>query len=154
MIKIVICSFALLLLFCTIGYGKNEKNCFPDLPSPKLVVTGTENYTANKQDWTRYRLNVKNSREYPNELFATASHLPPCGLNKNSSRTWVSILDNTDTKIYGFCALGRSKNLKKLWFALPLGDIPPESVYITIKDRECDLEYRSNLAPIVIHSEK
>jgi hypothetical protein len=151
MIKIILCGFALLLLSCATGYVRSdidEISCYPELPSPELTVKRAEDYSANNRDWTRYRIKVKNSSNFPDELFMSASHLPPCGINYNSSRTWISILDNTDTKIYGFCALGRARSLNDMWFALPVGEIPPESVYITMKDRECDRVYKSNLAPV------
>ncbi len=151
MIKILLCSFMLLLISCAAGYERsdtNEASCFPDLPSPEITVERAEDYTANNRDWTRYRIKVENSSNFPSEIFRTAPHLPPCGLNKNSSRTWISIYNNTETKIYGFCALKSPWSLNKMWFALPLGAEPPESVYITMKDRECGQIYKSNLAPI------
>jgi hypothetical protein len=76
--------------------------CYPDLPAPKLIVSGTEDYEANNMEWTRYRLEVVNWAEFPDELFEPAPDLPTCGLNKNASRTWVKIYDESDYYIYGF----------------------------------------------------
>ncbi len=125
-------------------------NCYPDLPSPELVFTGSEDYVVDGNDFTRYDLEVINSGDFPDELFEAAPHLPPCGLNANSSRTWVHIYDNLGNRLYGFCGLNSSDGLKNLWFAVPKGTTPPDSVYIEIVDREplCDTTYRSNLASI------
>lgn len=119
-------------------------NCYSDLPAPQLVFTGTEDYEVDSTEYTRYKFTVSNSEAFPNELFAAASYLPPCGLNTNSSRTWVDIYDNHDVRIYGFCALGSSDGLNSIWFALPKGNVPPESIYIVLNDRACEHEYTSN----------
>lgn len=81
-------------------------------------------------------------------MIASAPHLPPCGLNNNSSRTWVSIYDNDDTRLYGFCGFDSSNDLDLLWFAVPKGTSPPDSVYIVLNDRECDITYTSNLVAL------
>jgi len=119
-------------------------NCYPDLPDPELAFSGTEDYTFNGQQFTRYRLSVTNHADYPDELFAAAPGLPPCGSNTDSSRTWVDIFDQNDTRLYGFCALGVSSNLNHLWIAVPDGTSPPTSVYITMTDRQCSNVYTSN----------
>jgi hypothetical protein len=118
--------------------------CYSNLPAPQLSFTGTEDYEANGQQWTRFWLSVTNRSAFPNELFAPAPHLPPCGLNANSARTWVRIYDNQDRYVYGFCALSSSENLNNIWFAIPRGSIPPNSVYIELVDRECNITYTSN----------
>src|SRR5262245_14279309 len=66
--------------------------CFPNLPTPQLVLTGTEDYIdAFGTPFTRYNLCVNNWSAFPAELFKAAPDLPPCGLNTNASRTWVEI---------------------------------------------------------------
>ncbi|MDI6793521.1 MAG: choice-of-anchor D domain-containing protein, partial [bacterium] len=123
-------------------------DCYPDLPDPELIVTGSEDYEANGYAWTRFLLAVANSSEFPDELFDSAPHLPPCGLNTNSSRTWVDIYDDNDNRLYGFCGFPSAENLNSMWFAIPRGGTPPNSVYIKMIDRECNITYTSNLAPI------
>jgi hypothetical protein len=123
--------------------------CYPDLPDPVLEVIGSEDYEVDGQEFTRYLLEVTNSGDYPDELFVPAPHLPPCGLNTDSSRTWVDIYDGNDNRLYGFCDLSSSDDLHSLWFATPRGATPPASVYIEIVDRECELTYTSNLEPII-----
>ena len=130
-----------------ITYGF-EPQCYPDLPSPDLIYTGSEDYVIDSTEYTRYKLEVTNSVDFPDELFVPSPHLPPCGLNTDASRTWVDIYDNNDARLYGFCALSCSDDLNLIWFAKPKGTPPPASVYITLHDRECDITYTSNLVVI------
>lgn len=120
--------------------------CYPNLPNPELVVVGAENYVANGQAWTRFLLNVTNSAAFPDALFVAAPSLPACGLNTNSSRTWVDIYDNLNSRIYGFCGLQRSQDLNSTWFAIASGASRPVSVSIRMTDRQCGLTYASNQA--------
>ena len=123
--------------------------CYPDLPAPQLVFEGTEDYEVGGNWFTRYLLTVTNWADYPDELFELSPDLPACGLNTNSSRSWVDIFTADNSRIYGFCALGVSTNLQNIWFAVPRGDCPPEQIYIEIYDRRCDINYTSNLVPII-----
>ena len=116
------------------------------LPNPVLVLTGTELYQAGGKNFIRYNYLVFNSSEYPDALFAAAPNLPPCGKNTNSSRTWVEIYDQSGKHIYGFCALGKSADLNKLWFGLEEGVVPPSWIYIELNDRSTNTKYKSNLA--------
>lgn len=119
-------------------------------PSPILYLTGQEAYSTGGKDWIRYRYDVLNKDQYPPELFAAAPTLPPCGLNTNSSRSWVSFFDEAGNPIYGFCALGDPTDLEKIWFAKEAGTVPPSWVYIEINDRQTNTIYRSNLADTVL----
>ena len=119
--------------------------CYPELPTPQLSITGTEDYTGSDGNaYTRYRMTVANRADFPDELFAPAPDLPPCGLNSNASRTWVDIYTGDDVRLYGFCALSDSDGLDGIWFAVPRGQPPPDCVYITLNDRRCDQTYKSN----------
>src|SRR5712692_7669978 len=125
----------------------------PTLPNPILELTGKEDYQANGQNWTRYKLAVKNHAAYPNAMFAPAPNLPPCGANKNSSRTWVNIYHYVALKtppqyIYGFCALSSSNDLVNLWFASPAGKAPPSPVIVVLEDRQTKKNYISNTVAI------
>jgi hypothetical protein len=127
----------------------SQATCYPDLPSPNLIYTGTEDYIGSDgNEYTRYLIEVTNCDDFPDELFYPAPHLPPCGLNPNSSRTWLHIYNNNNCRLYGFCALGSSENMRSIWFAVLKGVTPPSAVYIRLHDRECDIVYTSNLAPI------
>lgn len=129
-------------------YTSSQSECYHELPKPDLKYTGSEDYTVRGQVYTRYKLEVTNSSDFPDEFFAPAPHLTPCGLNTNASRTWVDIYDNHNNRLYGFCALSSSDSLNSIWFARPKGIPPPESVYIELKDRECNNTYTSNLVSI------
>jgi hypothetical protein len=115
-----------------------------NLPNPQLTEVKRESYEANGKMFLRYSIPVTNWQSFPDELFAAAPHLPPCGLNKEASRTWVDIFDQTGNKLYGFCALGSAKELENLWFAVERGKRPPEYVYIILKDRQRNKTYKSN----------
>jgi len=119
------------------------------LPVPQLSYLGSEDYTANGQNWTQFKLSVTNWSSYASDLFASAPDLPACGLNTNSSRTWVNIYNGTTKAyIYGFCSLGTASGLTQLWFAIPRGSTPPASVYITLNDRKTGTTVQS--APLTI----
>jgi hypothetical protein len=115
-------------------------------PNPILYLTGLEYYTAGGKNWVRHRYDVFNKDQYPDAMFAAAPGLPPCGTNTNSSRSWVDFFDSRGKRLYGFCALGTSANLGKIWFATEEGTIPPSYVYIEINDRQTNTKYKSNLA--------
>jgi beta propeller repeat protein len=120
--------------------------CYPDLPSPELIVTGREDYSKDGQEYTRYWLSVTNWYEFPDELFEAAPDLPPCGQNPEAARTWVDIYEEDGTYRYGFCGRGMTNEfLQNLCFSVPK-ETPPAYVYITLWDRRCDITYTSNLA--------
>jgi hypothetical protein len=121
----------------------------PVLPNPVLYLTVSEGYTTGGKDWIRYKYDVLNKMDYPAALFAPAPGLPPCGLNKNSSRTWVDIFDQRGKRLYGFCALGKPEDLGSIWFALEADVIPPSWIYIELNDRQTNTKYKSNLADTI-----
>ena len=116
------------------------------LPNPVLYLVGAEPYEANGKQWIRYKFMVENSEAYPNELFAAAPELPPCGNNTKASRTWVDIYDQSGKRLNGFCALGKPGDLNKIWFAFEADAVPPSWVYIELNDRKTNTKYKSNLA--------
>ena len=119
-------------------------------PNPVLYLTSTEPYTANGQNFIRYRYDVFNKEAYPAAMFAPAPNLPPCGNNTNSARSWVDFFTSRGQRLYGFCALGNPAAMGQLWFGLPEGQVPPSYVYIEITDRQTNTKYRSNLADTVM----
>lgn len=121
--------------------------CPANLPDPQIEITGSEDYEAGGNAWTRYRISVTNRAEYPDALFAAAPDLPPCGANASSSRTWVDIHDGDGDRLYGFCALGEAADLDDIWFAVPRGTPPPDCVSVTLNDRRCGQSYTSSCAP-------
>ena len=115
------------------------------LPNPVLMITGTEYFEAGGKQFTRYKFSVENRADYPDELFAPAPTLPPCGANTNSSRTWVDFYGENGNRLNGFCAL-RKAGLGEIYFNLETSVIPPSFVYIELFDRQTNTRYKSNLA--------
>lgn len=141
-----ILSFSLLLLVGILSQARVQAQ---GLPTPQLKFAGTEDYEANGQKWTRYKLALVNRSAYADELFTAAPDLPPCGTNENSARTWVDIYNREGRKrIYGFCALKGPAELGHLWFAVAQGTPPPASVYITILDRRAKIRTTSNIVAL------
>ena len=118
----------------------------PVLPNPVLYLTGYELYEAGGKQWKRYQYAVENFAAYPDSMFAAAPDLPPCGENKESSRTWVDIYQQDGKRLYGFCALGKSAGLNSIWFSLEPDALPPSWVYVELTDRKTNTKYKSNLA--------
>jgi hypothetical protein len=108
----------------------------PELTLESVVTDGNGN--------TTYNLDVPNYSIFPDALFAPAPDLPPCGLNTNSSRTWVDIYNQDGARIYGFCALGAAADLNTIWFGVPAESTPPTEVYIVLTDRQTGATYVSN----------
>jgi hypothetical protein len=116
------------------------------LPSPVLVFIGQEFFETNGKQWTRYRFEVENRAAYPNEMFAAAPELPPCGNNTKAARTWVELYEQRGKRLNGFCALGDNDGLGRIWFALEADVVPPSWVYVELNDRRTGTKYKSNLA--------
>ena len=129
----------------TIAQNPPPSNSNPP-PKPVLYLASTEPSSTGGKNYIRLRYDVLNKAEYPADLFAAAPGLPPCGLNTNSSRTWVDFFDSTGRRIYGFCALSKPEDLSKIWIAYEEGTIPPSYVYIELNDRQTNTKYKSNLA--------
>ena len=139
---------ALLLagLFLLAHAADSVSHAAPAPPNPVLFFVGPEYYETGGKRWVRYRYAVENFAEFPNELFAAAPDLPPCGQNAKAARTWVDIYDGAGKRLYGFCGFGSNADLNKIWFALEENTVPPSWVYIELNDRKTNTKYKSNLA--------
>ena len=115
-------------------------------PKPIIQFAGASVYSAGGKDWVRHRYVVANWSKFAADLFAAAPDLPPCGLNANSSRTWIDFYEASGKRLYGFCALKKLADLKCLWFASEFGATPPARIYLELTDRRTGKKYRSNLA--------
>jgi hypothetical protein len=89
-------------------------------------------------------LAIINRDEFPDGFFASTPHLPSCGVNTTSSRSWVEIFGDNN-RVFTFCALKSLDDLDKIWFFVSWEDISPLSVYMRITDRECNNSYISNI---------
>lgn len=116
------------------------------IPNPVLTLIGQEQLQTGGKQLVRYNFEVFNKDQYPEELFAAAPALPPCGQNTKASRTWIDIYDQSGKRLNGFCALGKSADLERLWFVLGQDELPPSWVYIELTDRQTNTKYKSNLA--------
>lgn len=137
----VLAIFTLVLIFATQGSATA-----PVLPNPILYFLGAEYVEINGKQITRYRFDVLNKDQYPDEMFAQSPALPPCGANTKAARTWVDLYDQTGKRLNGFCALGKSADLNGIWFGLASDVIPPSYIYIEMNDRKTNTKYKSNLA--------
>lgn len=137
---------ACLALSCLAGHATPTTSAPRALPNPVLYLSTVEYFQNGGKDYVRYRYHVDNSSSYPNDMFAAAPNLPPCGKNAKSSRTWVDIYDQTGKRLYGFCAFAKADDLNSIWFALEESAVPPSWVYIELNDRATNTKYKSNLA--------
>lgn len=142
--------YALLAAFLASALASAASPAQAAPPLPILYLNGMEYYAAGGKNWVRYQYDVMNKDQYPADMFAAAPNLPPCGLNANSSRSWVDFFDKAGNRLYGFCALGDPANLGKIWFSVEEGTVPPSWVYIEITDRQTNAKYKSNEAETVM----
>lgn len=118
----------------------------PVLPNPILYFLGAEYVEISGKQITRYRFDVLNKEQYPDDMFAASPALPPCGANTKAARTWVDLYDQNGKRLNGFCALGKSADLNGIYFGLETGVVPPSWIYIEMNDRKTNTKYKSNLA--------
>ena len=118
----------------------------PVLPNPILYFLGPEYVEISGKQMIRYHYDVLNKDLYPDDMFAKSPSLPPCGANTQAARTWVDIYDQAGKRLNGFCALGKSADLEKIWFALEADKVPPSYIYIELNDRKTVTKFKSNLA--------
>lgn len=138
----VLCAFSCLVILASQTVASSP----PPLPNPILVFVGAEYIEVGGKQLTRYYYEVFNKEAYPAELFAAAPALPPCGSNTKASRTWIDIFAYNGKRLNGFCALGNTNDLNRLWFGLDSTEVPPSWIYIEMNDRQTNTKYKSNLA--------
>jgi hypothetical protein len=141
--SVLLLLVTLILVFVTKGVASAPQT---SLPNPVLFLTGQEHVQIGGKQMIRYHFDVANKDAYPNDLFAASPDLPPCGQNTKASRTWVDIYEQNGKRLNGFCALGKSADLGKIWFALESTVVPPSWVYIELNDRKTSTKYKSNLS--------
>ena len=133
------------IVFIAIAVSAIAQPCGPPLPVPKIAFLNK----VNEPGFTRYWFTVSNRAVFNNVFFTPSPNLPPCGLNNNSARTWLTIYNgDTNAYIYGYCALPNNAAMAKLWFAVPTGTHPPKRFYIKLEDRLCHVTKQSNTVVI------
>ncbi len=129
------------VLFCftaAVLFGQNL-----DVPKPVLQYNGWQDNTENGRTLRQYKFEIVNRYAFPDDMFAAAPDLEPCGKNTNASRTWINIYDGSGRRIYGFCAIKTNTELSLISFNLPPDETPPEKVYIDLVDRHTRTVYAS-----------
>ena len=117
--------------------------------APKVVLKRREETTVRGRAVTRYYLAVTNWADFPAELFQPAPDLPPIGRITNATRIRVHIQDAKDDRhLYGFVTFDEPSDLSRIYFPVPTGQSPPKGVYVLLKDRRTDAEYKSNTVTI------
>jgi parallel beta-helix repeat protein len=123
------------------------RRCYPGLPSPRISPTGSQLVVGTTL--REYSIRMNNSSLYPAQLFDPAPYLPPCGLNTNSSRTWVDIYREDGGYLYGYCGAGIQTLLQNMLVRLPADQDPPR-VYVKLTDRRCGIAYTSNTITLTV----
>lgn len=126
----------------TIANERNKGEA--SIPIPEVAFKGVQAYTISDRQYKRFLLAITNWAKFPDGLFKPSPNLPPIGLNGKASRTVVRIRAITGEHLYGFVALHSPSSLEKLWFALPVDNKPPDSVYVVLEDRLTGNVYKSN----------
>lgn len=110
-----------------------------------LSLLGAKTQTSGRKEYTEVSFIINDWQSVPNNLFAAAPELPACGVNKNSSRTWLEIRNaDDDSYIYGYCSLTSNQSLKSFSFSVPKSTPPPMHVYVVLKDRKINKVMKSN----------
>lgn len=120
-----------------------------EMPAPRVVFKGRKRLRDAYSQELRFFFSVENDRDYPEFLFVPSPQLPPIGLNKKASRTIVSIREaGADRDLNTFITFKDSEILKRLYFGIRIGKVPPKRVYVALQDRKLNKEYRSNVVEI------
>ncbi len=134
-------------LFCDRSYSSapastDYRRCYPDMPNPVLSVSKL----GETSTYVEYLLTITNLDQIPPDLFAPATDLAPCGLNRSSSRTWVDIRSDVPGIGYSYCGL-RWDSFLYFTMSAPKSGAQPAYFYMIWTDRRCNRVYRTNYAP-------
>src|SRR5262249_29647028 len=90
--------------------------------------------------FVRHNLSVTNNASFPDDLFFSTPRFGVCGQNPTPARTWVDVFDagaEFGSPLNTFCALGGAQEMTGIWFPVPVGAAPPNSVVVQLTDRGC-----------------
>jgi hypothetical protein len=111
------------------------------MPTPTLIFVSKQDETGQ----VRLRCSIANWSEFGDGLFAASPDLPPGGLVRAASRTWVDMLDaDSGARLYSFCAIGSAQQLADLSFVLPASQPLPARISAKVTDRRTKSEQTSN----------
>lgn len=125
-----------------------QKEFAPGLPSPELIVLGGEEMQLGSTRMNRYPLQIKNWSALPEELFAAAKDLPPCGMGAYATRAELTIWSENGQRLVTYCDLPRPEVLERIWLILPANETPPERIFVLLKDRRSGETIRSNIVAL------
>lgn len=111
---------------------------------PILHFTKKEASVVRGRRFTRIYLSIRNWDSFPNGLFRKSPELPPCGQNRNASRTWLNIYNPEGQRLYGYCGFSSNENLQNFSFAIRAGQAIPSACYVELIDRKLNKKYISN----------
>jgi hypothetical protein len=106
-----------------------------EMPKPDLRFVRVEDDTVNGRPIRRFTIEITNSSEFSDELFAASPDLPPCGKNGNSSRTWINIYGDGGKRIYGWCGISSNAELSLLKFNVFADTTQPTKFFVDFVDR-------------------
>jgi hypothetical protein len=112
---------------------------------PQLALMGAVAETVGGKEYSITKLTIVNWEKFSTRFFTASPHLPSCGKNKNSARSWLTIhRQDNGQQIYGYCALAAPGDLKDFTYATPKEEIPPLEVFVRLTDRATNTVYQSN----------
>jgi len=139
--KLTIAAIFLLTVSAVVTVGQ-------EMPKPELRFVRVEDHTTNGNRVRTYTIEITNSSEFSDELFAASPDLPPCGKNENSSRTWINIYGNGGKRIYGWCGIHSNSELSLLKFNVFADATPPTEFFVDFVDRRKGKIVESNKVDI------
>lgn len=125
--RLAIAAMFLLTVSAAVAVGQ-------EMPKPELRLVGTEDHTTNGYRMRTYTIEITNSSEFSDKLFAASPDLPPCGLNVDSSRTWINIYGD-GKRIYGWCGIQSNGELSSLKFNILADVTQPTEFFVDFVDR-------------------
>jgi C1A family cysteine protease len=127
--------------------GRVIPECNLDIPQLDIRIFHTEIVTLGMADFRRFWVEVHNRDNLPSELFEPAPDLYPYTPDNSRGRfeiqnaqTWAALNE--------FGELGSSDELDSLYFDVPVGLSPPDSIAMLLQDRRCYVSYGSNTARV------
>ena len=140
-VKLCLASIVLLIVSAMAAAGQ-------EFSKPQLGFIRAEDFTEKGRMLRMYTVEIVNRSEFDDELFAASPELPPCGLNANSSRTWINIYADDGHRIYGWCGIRSNAELSSLKFILPVDQPQPAKLYVDFVDRRNGKIVRSKKVPV------
>ena len=128
-------SRCLLAMVAVVTFGAGISVVGQKMPRPKLKLESVTDGSGPDSAMKVYKISVENYAEYDDDLFLASPVLPPCGKNANASRTWLTIYNELDQRLLGFCMIKAHGELASLIFKIPANQNQPKEIFIDLVDR-------------------